>query len=168
MEFDQFFSIYTLITSLITLILGLIIRDLYKWIKSKLIKGGNKPKIYIEFKCRHTSSQGLNPRTYNYESKLSITNIDNESIYNVETIFLLKKWSNCILNKNITKEPFLVHSIKQHDKIELIGIEQINIPDSEDNEPKAKERLPNYFTNPQFKISYENYKGRKFSEIKKY
>ena len=70
------------IYSILILLVGFFLRDLYSWIKKKILR--EKPRISVGHICKRRSAFNTNPRNYKFDNIITLQNIDTEPIYDVE------------------------------------------------------------------------------------
>jgi hypothetical protein len=147
-------DIYTIIYTLGIGLLGYFLRDIYNFIKKKLIKG-DKPKTSLSYSYRHKSTSGTYPRNYSFNSIILFKNIDTEPIYEVK-IYQIKSEETIVLKSLDSLPP----------NQELIIENKIEIPfgDTGSQPKEAEKTLPVDFKTPNLKIKFQNKNGHKYQK----
>ncbi len=141
-----------IIYALFTILLGLITRDIYRFIKIKLAKK-DVPRISIKYNLKHRSTYGTNPRYYKFVNHLIIHNLDTIPLYDLK-VYCNKNDSDEL----IAEQELLSPGEKLEKKEEII----IPYGDTGNVITEAKEHLPDSFKNPMIYVKYKNKKGEKF------
>ncbi len=138
---------------IISSIIGFFLRDLYDWLKGKLIKGETL-KLKVTYKQRHHSTLAGNPHPkYLFQGVLWIQNNDVVPLFNVKVFF----------NGQIvmTKDKLPVDQ-----RLEYIAHEEYDY-NIGGKELEILGKLPEKFRVPKIEVHYQNAKNKQF-KLKKY
>lgn len=149
MRIDLSSILYTLGIGL----LGYFLRDIYNFIKKKLIKG-DKPRTSLRYSYRHKSTSGTNPRKYTFYSKIKFKNIDTQPLYDVN-INLVKAQETILLTS--------VDSLPPNEEIIIDDKIEVAYGDFGNKPKEAEKTLPVDFKTPNLIVKFQNKNGHKFN-----
>lgn len=145
-------NIYTIIYTLVIGLLSYFLRDIYNFLKKKLIKD-DRPRTTLRYSYQHNMTSGTHPRVYTFKSHIHFKNIDNQPIYEVAIIQI--KDESTVKIKNLDNLP---------PNEEIIIEDQLEIPFGETgSKPKEAEKmLPVNFKTPKLLVEFKNKSGHKY------
>ncbi|WKK81393.2 hypothetical protein [Marivirga arenosa] len=150
-----------LLYTLLVAVIGFFLRDAYNWIKHKFFKG-DRPKVTFMYIYRHKRTQGTNPRMYDFEGTLIIENIDKESIYDLNLPIPVNTADVIRYNDQNNPGNIELKSLPPNSPIQIKMYQRVNYLDAGSFPDAAAELLPESFTNPDFILSFKNYRKKKF------
>ena len=145
-------NIYTIIYTLGIGLLAYFLRDIYNFIKKKLIKG-DRPRTMLRYSYQHKITSGTYPRVYTFKSNIHFKNIDTQPIYEV-AINEIKDGATVNLKKLDNLPP----------NEEIIIEDQLKIPfvDTGSKPKEAEQMLPENFKAPKLFIEFKTKSGHKY------
>ena len=144
-----------LIYSIILIVIGIFLRDVYAWIKKHLFK--IQPKISVNHICKWRSAYNTNPRNYKFENNIILQNIDTEPLYDVQLYVMDADEKSLKISQEL---------VSPAEKINYEEEVVVEYGDAGNFTDEAKKLLPSSVKNPLIIVEYKNKKGNKFS-IKK-
>lgn len=146
---------------LLFLVAGLLIRELYGFLKKKLSKGP-KPKIHIEYKVFNSGSRGMKPRIFRIDSTMKIENISTLYAYDLNLTFNSERWKTVRSNKQIVNGPIKLKSLEPKKIWVISSIEEIENMDYPEVKPTEDELIADYFKDVRVTLTFKNEKDKKF------
>ena len=142
-----------ILISLFVVVIGFFLRDVYEWIK--IYVKNKKPKLSLRHEAKINRVYGTNPRNYEFASRLSLQNIDEMNLYNIQIVLIDK-------DSSTVNEVALIDRLKPDES--FVYKDSITLPYGEKgHEPEVVEKLlPRIFTNPTIKVKYENGDDQKY------